>query len=150
MGGWIKDFPMHTKTCQNYLWVLLRHTICHIKLLFSFQVQTVNISATINNGDMADSSLRNVRSCVHLAAWFSCKTPPSVLEGTAKDTWCCTPGLYSPGLKSQSWIRLKKNKKSRRQFIFHFAHKVLVKCDKTNTWKSWKVLIPCEFSTTRN
>lgn len=49
MGGWIKDFPMHTKTCQNYLWVLLRHTICHIKLLFSFQAQTVNISATINN-----------------------------------------------------------------------------------------------------
>lgn len=23
---------MHTKTCQNYLWLLLRRTICHIKV----------------------------------------------------------------------------------------------------------------------
>lgn len=22
---------MHTKTCQNYLWLVLRRTICHIK-----------------------------------------------------------------------------------------------------------------------
>lgn len=150
MGGWIKDFPMHTKTCQNYLWVLLRHTICHIKLLFSFQVQTVNISATINNGDMADSSRRNVRSCVPLAAWFGCKKPPSVLEGAAKDTCTAHKAFTAHAWKVIADYSWSKTRNHRRYFIFHFAHKVLVKCDKTNTWKSWKLLIPCEFSTMKN
>lgn len=144
MGGWIKDFPMHTKTCQNYLWVLLRHTICHIKLPFSFQVQTVNISATINNGDMADSSLRSVRSCVHIAAWVGwkkpqLKTPSPAHKASTAHAW--------KAIADYSW---SKTRNHRRYFIFHFAHKVLVKCDKTNTWKSWKLLIPCEFSTMKN
>lgn len=37
-------------------------------------------------------------------------------------------------LKNCSWLWLKQNKNN-RYFIFHFAHKVLLKCNKTNTWK---------------